>query len=134
MTDYFFTVTLQPRMYKEDIDKQFDKTKNELLVLLKILSDKITLVTELTKAFNVHYHGIIQLNGSKRKFVNMFRGDKQFGFVNLSPIKSEQKVFEYISKDVRFTYDELERRPILRDDYKVFSMRQHLKFAEYFIP
>lgn len=129
MTDYFFTVTLLPIMYKKDIDKQYDETANELYVSLKLLSEKITLVAELSKSFNVHYHGIIRLDGSKRKFVNMFRGDKKFGFVNLSPIKSESKVYAYISKDIKISTEELGRRAIIRDDYNVFSNRDRMLYA-----
>lgn len=131
MTDYFFTVTLLPIMYKKDIDKQYDETANELYVSLKLLSEKITLVAELTRQFNVHYHGIIKLEGSKRKFVNMFRGDKKFGYVSLAPIKegTSSKVYAYISKDIKISTEELGRRAILRDDYNVFSNRDRMLYA-----
>lgn len=129
MDDYFFTVTLLPIMYKKDIDKQYDDTANELYVSLKILSEKITLVAELSRNFNVHYHGIIRLDGSKRKFVNMFRGDKKFGFVNLSLIKSAEKVYAYISKDIKISTEELGRRVIIHDDYNVFSTRDRMLYG-----
>lgn len=133
MTDYFFTVTLRPNMYRFTADEQFDKTHGELIIMLKILSEKFTLVTELTKSLNIHWHGIIRLGDKKSPFVNIFRGDKQFGFVQLSPIThSEGKVYEYLRKDLANTVKDLNRRPILSDDYKVFSVSDLMKYGTHF--
>lgn len=132
MTNYFFTITLQPNLYKLTADEQYDKTTPELIVMLKLLSEKFTLVTELTKSLNVHWHGIIQLGDKKNPFVNMFRGDKMFGFVNISPIRNESQVYEYIRKDLENTAKELNRRSILRDDYNVFSNKEKCMFGTSF--
>jgi len=133
MTDYFFTITLKPTMYKVDIDKQFDETCNELYVALVYLSDKVTLVAELTtQGFNVHYHGIIQLQNTKRQFINYFRNDKKFGFVSCTPTINMEKIIPYISKDLQHTMEELQRRPIIKDDYNCFSTSQRLNFARQF--
>lgn len=131
-TDYFFTVTLQPKMYKFTADEQYDKTVNELLIILRILSEKFTVVTELTKSANVHWHGIIQMGDKKTPFVNMFRGDSQFGFINISPIKSMEQVYNYIRKDLENTSKELNRRSILQDKYNVFSNKERLLYGTQF--
>lgn len=119
-------------MYRYDIDIQFDDTANELYVSLRQLSNKISLVAELSKNYNVHYHGIISLKGSKRKFINYFRNDKKFGFVNASPIKNEENVFSYIQKDVVNTYQELDRRPIIKDDYNIFPLKSRMLYGREF--
>lgn len=133
MTDYFFTVTLRPIMYKHTADEQFDKAHGELMIMLRLLSEKFTLVTELTKSLNVHWHGIIQLGDKKSPFVNMFRGDNKFGFVQLAPIThSKEKVYEYLRKDLANTVKDLNRRPILSDDYGVFQIKDLLSYGTKF--
>lgn len=130
--DYFFTITLKPVMYKMDIDKQFDETCNELYVALVYLSDKVTLITELTKNFNIHYHGVIKLPGTKRQFINYFRNDKKFGFINCTPVVNMEKIIPYINKDLKNTYDELNRRVIIKDDYNCFTNKEKSLYGRQF--
>lgn len=128
--DYSFTITLKPIMYQKDIDYQHDETANELYVCLKLLSNKFSLVAELTSSMNVHYHGIIQLaEGGKRKFVNQFRGDKKFGYVCLKPITNLSGWCLYIKKDIKTTMDELCRRLIIEDDYNVFTLEERFLYG-----
>jgi len=119
-------------MYKLDIDKQFDETKNDIVMSLRSVSNKYTLVTELTKSFNIHYHGLIELQGSKRSFVNLFRNEKKIGFVQCNPLYDEEKVATYLSKDLEFNQNELQRRVIINDDYNLFTISQRLKYGTLF--
>lgn len=132
MTDYFFTITLKPTMYKHTIDIQFDQTYMDLIVLLKLISNKITMVVELTKALNVHYHGVIRLNCSRIKFVNLFRKSKEIGFVNISEVKDLQKVAVYMEKDLKTTKEELHTQPILINQYNFYSEDQQLEYGRSF--
>lgn len=129
MNTFFFTVTLKPIMYKVDIDKQYDETANELEVYLKSISEKLTIVAEITKSFNVHYHGIMKGNTTKRQFINAFRNDKKFGFVQCTMLVHWEKCCQYISKEVAHTTQEIGRRAILRDDFDIFDIGTRMLYA-----
>lgn len=122
---YFFTITLKPVMYHHDVDKQHDETINEILLNLTMLCNKscdYTIVCELTKAFNIHYHGIIDLtNSTKRKFINIFRNSSKTGFVNISLINDLSKTVEYIAKSIPQTHIDVGRRPIIKDDLNLLK-------------
>lgn len=132
MNTFYFTITLRPVMYKFDIDKQYDETANELKVFLKSISEKITIVAELTKSYNVHYHGIMYTSTTKRQFINAFRNDKKFGFVQCTPLANWDKCVEYISKDISHTTNELGRRAILIDTYDVFDTQTRMLYGTQF--
>lgn len=119
-------------MYKMDIDEQYDQTCNELIVALRTITNNFTLVCELTSSMNVHYHGVIELPTSKRKFVNIFRKDKKFGYVSCKEITNKKGWSDYISKDLENTQNEIGRRSILNDDYKMFSDEIRLKYMNRF--
>jgi len=129
MTNYSFTVTLLPRLYVDDCEKQFDDTNFHLTLQLHSISNYFTLIAELTKSgYNVHYHGIIELP-SPRKFHNLFRKSKMFGFVKIREIFDMTKWVEYMHKDLANTNKELNRRPILHDDYKVFTLEDKMSYG-----
>jgi len=134
MTDYFFTITLRPVMYKKDIDEQYDISVNQLLTELKILSDKITLVVELTKQMNVHMHGLIYSDKFtfRRKFINAFRQSKIFGFVQLNPLYDKDKTRDYLIKDLSNSKILINRQPIIIDNYDLFDIPERLNYGTFF--
>lgn len=57
--DYALTITLRPVMYIHTAQKQYDLITPEIL---QIFSEcKLILVPELTKQYNLHFHGIINV-------------------------------------------------------------------------
>lgn len=125
---YSFTVTLKPIMYKKVATDQYDATSQEVLTKLLGLSYMspdgkfdLTLVSELTKNYNIHYHGIIKmpLRNSKihcmKRFTDEFRNSKQLGFVNIKQIDDEPGWIDYISKDLHSTKIHVGRPPVIFD-------------------
>lgn len=123
MTNYSFTVTLNPKMHRYEPEEQYDRCKNDLYMLLKSLSNNFTLVVELTQNMNAHMHGIIELH-HKKHWYKAFRKSDIFGFTTCREIYDMEGWKEYIRKSLKDTYDTINRRPILRDDFKVYSENQ----------
>lgn len=119
-------------MYKDTIDIQYDKTYQDLMTLLRLISNKVTIVVELTKALNVHYHGLINLNCSRIKFVNLFRKSKEFGFVNISELKDLNKVATYMEKDFLQTKKELGVPPIIMNQHNLYPKDVQLEYGRTF--
>lgn len=135
---YAFTVTLKPHLYDDPAETQYDKTYEVLKVMLRKISHQFTLVAELTKNANLHYHGIITFENRSKNIVkywyDQFKsivkaykklhpyGDKGilFGFTNIKPITEYSVWIEYISKDIKLTNESLGRLPIIIDDFNCF--------------
>lgn len=129
MANFSFTITLLPKMYVNSDVEQYDKTKNHLYTLLKTITNNFTLIAELTpSAFNVHYHGVIELP-SPRKFHNLLRTSDMFGHRSIRPIYDMVKWTEYLKKDMESTSVHLNRRPIINDDYKMFTLEEHMLYG-----
>jgi len=132
---YAFTVTLKPKPYfllmAED---QYDDTAMPLAEHLRAIGLKFTLVSELTKNFNIHYHGIITLPLGKdvnvrKKFVDSFRRSKLFGFVKIDQITNEEGWIDYIGKSLDEVYNAIHRRPIIKDDFEIFEISKTDKYG-----
>jgi len=119
-------------MYRYEPEEQFDRTRNNLLLLLKQLSNNFTLVAEATQNMNIHYHGIIELH-HKKKWYTLFRKVDDFGFTTCREIYDMSKWKEYLSKSLSETQSNINRPPILHDDYKVFDIAEQLCYKAYFI-
>lgn len=125
--DVHLTVTLKPLLYRFNTEEQIDKSVSELINVLNDLKCiKKTIVFELTKSHNIHYHIIAQfeLTGVRNiynKIYNKFRCSKIFGYVMTDQIKDYNLFIEYILKDVKNTYTILGRFPIIRDDYNILD-------------
>lgn len=122
---YAFTVTLKSKFYKLTPAEQYDMSYNRLYHLLQVISMPgcLTMVAELTKSCNIHYHGVIIMFLHKKscriRFHNLFRREEYFGFVNLTQITDEKNWIEYISKDFVKTKEDLDRPPIICDEFKI---------------
>jgi hypothetical protein len=133
--DVHLTVTLKPLLYRFNTEEQIDKS---VVDLIRILNDlkciKKTIVFELTKSHNIHYHIIakFELTGVRNiynKIYNSFRKSKIFGYVLTDQIKDYDNFTTYILKDVKNTFNILGRFPIIRDDYNLmnkFEFFEHL--------
>jgi len=133
---YSFTVTLKPNLFKLIAEEQYDKTYLPLYKHLAAMSHKFTLIAELTKNANVHYHGMIQFPMNKKvifrkKFIDSFRKSKEFGFVNITQITDEEGWRKYIIKDINETREAIGRPPIIEDFFYVFGPETLDNFHQY---
>lgn len=117
--EYAYTLTLKPKAFAQEPEDQYDKTSAHASARLKTLSDQFTLIAELTKNYNIHYHGIIKFPLSKKnlmkEFYKCFRTDLIIGYVNIRQIDDKPKWLEYISKDLSKTKEVIGRRPLVYD-------------------
>lgn len=127
--EYAFTITLQPKLYVHDATEQYDLTFTKVIdELLKLCSRNLvtndlnfSCVAELTKSYNVHYHGIIKMRiegkPCMKKFHDAFRASKIFGHVDIKQMTDQKGWIEYISKDLVDTQNMVGRPPILYDGF-----------------
>lgn len=125
---YAFTITLRPKCFTHEPEKQYDDTAKYIMDKLQALCYSVTLVAEATKSFNVHFHGICNFvlhrtleKNCMKGFHKCFRNDNLVGFVNIRQIDNMEKWKDYIKKDIASTTDSINRRPIILDDYDVFN-------------
>lgn len=136
---YAFTVTLLPRIYKKEPEVQFYETSELLRDKLKIVSNnRLTLVGEITKNYNIHYHGFIQFpivarQDNMKFFHKLFRTDKVFGFVQIKQCTDDHGWQEYISKDIHRTSEVLPGiKPIICDSLMYFTEEQRMLYSREF--
>lgn len=131
---YAFTVTLKPKLYDHNAEDQYDKTSTVLEQSLAKVGHHFTCVTELTKSANIHYHGVIDFEMNHPNFIKKFHDHFRcrcsnkykckclFGYVNIKVLEKEDGWKDYISKELKVTYDSISRRPIVRDDFNYFPL------------
>lgn len=132
--EYAFTITLRPKMFIHEPEKQYDETYTRIEHLLRSLCICFTLVAEMTKSYNIHYHGICNFlltykKDCMKEFHKCFRNDMQVGFVNIRQITNMSNWTEYLMKDLAKTTNSLNRRPIIKDDFNVFSTDDYANFG-----
>lgn len=139
--DYAFTLTCKPQLYSQSIEQQFDKAEDEIkdrFNKIKGYKASFTVVCELTRSFNCHFHGIVKLVGNAirpinflRKFYDAFRGSKIIGHVFFKPVDNFLNWIEYIKKDIPYTYSNLKcRHPVIQNDYKIeFDLTEDWKLS-----
>lgn len=109
---HFLTLTLKPELYTKTARQQFRQSQPQLLKLLKAHCEKFFCVSELTKECNIHYHVALKLEPlmyedvdlSDMHFLNSLKTLKSFGFKKLEKLASEQKTYEYLTKDLKRTF------------------------------
>lgn len=131
MSNYTFTITLKPTLYRFEPEEQYDRTISHLIVTLKLLSNNFSLVAELTQNMNIHFHGIIELH-HKKKWYTTFRQSDIFGFTSCREVTNMQGWVDYISKELAITKTNMARQPILHDDYNIFDVEKRLLYAAHF--
>lgn len=119
-------------MFKYEPEKQYDDTWKHIVCHLQLISSKFTLVAELTKCYNLHFHGMIYLTKGPKEFYSLFRNDIQVGFVNIKQTTNDKGWIEYISKEFTKTKNAIQRRPIIRDYYDMFDEEQSMNFGTQF--
>jgi len=127
---YAFTVTLLPKIYRYPAEKQYDLTYLHIMRILDGLSHAYTLIGELTRQSNLHYHGVIQYYNIKardnliKKWNDAFRGSQYVGHTMIKQMDNEKGWVDYIAKELPTTKEALNRPPILNDhfNYIISSM------------
>jgi hypothetical protein len=120
---YCITLTLRPVFYKKSLEEQYDMLYEELRNIIKKENDiRVTMIVECTKSYNIHAHGLIQLDDlkpnrvTKRKIHDLFRSSKIIGFIYLKIMEDLLSWMIYICKDINETRLILRCRfPILFD-------------------
>jgi hypothetical protein len=129
--NYSFTVTLLPHMYKLNPEIQYDQTYLEVIKLLKGLNSTCSIIAELNKNYCIHYHGVITFHKKALNhmydFKNAFRGEKNFGYVDIRQITDFPGWVEYLHKDVITTRKLICRPSIILDEKDLFE------FADEFV-
>lgn len=160
--DYAITITLDPRIREFSTTHQHDIMRYNIENVIKkriveavmsYLDVKpstlppiyLTLVAELTKSFDVHYHGIISFPlvykirdpaiFLRNVFRERYKGNpakmesKDFiGFICLKPIDDWTKWTDYITKDIISYKERLNRGSIICDDYELFEADDLLQY------
>lgn len=113
------TVTLRPMLYTKTAKQQFDITS---LMMKHILNGyKATCVAELTQEHNVHYHCLVDIEGTlnRNTFLDRFRQyNKYFGRKTCKCVMFEESYEKYLTKSYHETTKILSD-PFVKDDYKL---------------
>lgn len=128
---YACTITLQPKTRKLSAEDQYEKYAHEVVLydLQKIFPRcKLTLVAELTKSYDLHFHGIIQFDRRyirknqciERMFRDRLRLHPIIGFVMLKVITDHNIWLDYITKSQDDFKQDLLLNPVIVDDYYHF--------------
>lgn len=129
---YAVTITMHPKVRKYTAEEQYERFAHTVVIesLQKLFpSSKITLVCELTKSHDLHFHGIISFNlallranqNVPRWFRDKFRNHATVGFVLLKVIDNQEIWLDYILKTVTAFKEDLKLNPILIDEHGLAS-------------
>lgn len=129
-TSFAITLTLKPHVRKLTAEVQYDKYVSHIL---KQFEEKfthlslVTLVCELTKSYDLHFHGTIKFSTKilgkykniARFFADAFRQDKIIGYVLLKPITDERVWHAYLGKTLKEFNEDICREPIIKNDFLI---------------
>lgn len=116
------TLTILPKHYVLDATQQYDLCTERVADLLNTYFKKYTLVAELTKSANIHYHVFAEpkLNVSEvhlnKLLKDAVRKHKYIGFICVKQATDEKGWIDYILKSNLETSRLISRPSILRDD------------------
>lgn len=120
---YEVTLTLRPRLYKLSPEEQHLLVSGILDQLL--VPYECSMICELTKENNVHYHGLVELRDlvHRNRFLNHFRKfNTIFGKKTCEQVMYYQSYVDYMKKDIKNT-EQIIHYPIVKDHYGIFSVR-----------
>lgn len=132
--EYAFTITLRPKVFIHEPERQYDDACGYVNKKLMALCQDHTLIAELTKNYNVHLHGICRFSLYKKRdcmkdFYSCFRNDNIVGYVNIKQIDNLTNWITYITKDLTKTYNAINRRPIIYDYKEYLTEDQRAQFG-----
>lgn len=124
--DYAITLTLKPQWRQCTPHTQVEAALQEAIKIFSCNNMKVTLIYELTKSDDIHFHGVcsVPLQKHIRDYQiwirNRFRKNKLFGFMYIKPIDDMNVWKEYISKDFENTKFRMGINPLQIDNYELF--------------
>lgn len=130
--DYAITITLsskERRSMKKSIE-QIDYMESKIATINQNGMFTISLIAEAHQDYTMHFHGYIRVNNLhkytisylkdlKRKIYEQFR-QWDFGHIYVKDITDEPKWHEYVTKNIKTTY-EIIRNPIVADELNKFD-------------
>lgn len=122
---YTLNITLSPHMYHKLAETQYDETVQIVKTLFKKYDPRMSIIVELTKQYNVHYHGIVDFEYIKgidyKKYIyDSFRNEihkRRLGRPFVIDVFDFHGWKDYIIKDLISTYNSLNRFPVVLDDF-----------------
>jgi len=123
-SEFAITITLKPSMYAMEAVMQ----RNAIQGIINSMQNcKMSLICELTQAYNIHLHGTIKVPLSGKKDVqhivhNMFRPFREIGFICVKQIDNYEHWQLYCLKDYKKTIDNIIEKPVIRDDNDFFPL------------
>lgn len=128
---YAFTITILPKHYYLPGTEQYDLVVDSLISILRDIGVCSTLIAENTKAWNIHFHGMIKFETTdkrrkpcEKRFHDAFRGSRFFGHVNISQCMDRDTWETYIKKDIQLTRASIDRPPVILDDYEIIPFEE----------
>jgi len=123
------TITLNPKLRRYDTPDQYDLTYEAVVDALREVFPgcEISLIAEMHKTHDVHYHGVIRLKkalselNASYKIRQAFRNHQKFGYCCLKTLMDESKWIDYLSKDLTPFRELVDRPPIVMDDFEYFK-------------
>lgn len=113
------TLTVKPKLYRLPAEDQYKLVKEAVMGLFKQRNPKVTLIAEVTKQFNIHFHALLQWDYASgvnypRWFHNEALKYKDLGFTCVKQAQDVDGWLTYISKAPEY---------IMKDDYFLFPSR-----------
>lgn len=103
-TDYFFTQTLSPMLYRLKKSAQIKRTIKELQRILPEFCTRYAIVAEITRKGNVHYHGYFTpMQGVGEMHIEVLRDimSNVIGYADeITQIKNNEDVYKYMCKSL----------------------------------
>lgn len=102
----FLTITLRPKLYKFQAITQYEISLHTVIDILDKHMRNYSIVAELTKECNVHYHVIGHARGISNlmRLLDSSKKNRVIGFIKRSPnihnIESLDRAIHYILKDI----------------------------------
>lgn len=120
---YAFTITLKPHVRKMTCEEQYDKYTSYVTKTLESFYPNClyTMVAEMTKSYDLHFHGIIKFKINNRiknlskYFHDSFRGDKIIGYVLLKVMDDDKGWKTYLGKALEEFRASTGREPIIKE-------------------
>lgn len=119
--DYAITLTLKPVIYRHAPEKQFSLVSEN--IRNNFPNCQFTIIAELTKQYNIHFHGFIKVDLNKinihpeKYLFDRIRKYSALGFAVIKQVTEYNVWKDYILKDKKNTESILNLDPVVRDDY-----------------
>lgn len=130
IAQYALTCTIQPFVRQLLAKEQYTLLHEYVVRELKKFCDQLTLVVELTKSYDLHFHGVITFPigiwNPGLYLRDALRKDPLIGFITLPLITDPLGWLTYISKSLLEVKTSIGEPPVLIDDHDWFLPYRHV--------